>query len=129
MLRAARAAAVGVLHRFRQRAKVPLAKVAGGVALFFQQLGQRQLLRLHVAAVRERNAVAEWVPTGDATAARRAADRCRRIKPVELHSPLGHCIEVRRADDLVAIKPHVAPAKVITHDEHNVGSVYRIGSV
>ncbi len=107
---------------------MPLAEVAGGVPLFFQQLGQRQLLRLHVAAVRERDAVAERMPAGDTAAARRAADRCCRVKPVELHPPLGHRIEVRRADDLVAIKPHVAPAKVIAHDKHNVGFLRRQGA-
>ena len=73
-----------------------------------------------MAAVREWDAVAERVPAGDAAATRRTANRCCRVKPVELHSPLGHRIEVRRADDFVAIETHVAPAEVVTHDEHNI---------
>ncbi len=100
---------------------MPLAEVAGHVALFFQQLRQRQLLRLHVAAVGERDAVAIRVPAGDAASARRAAHWRRRVKPVELQPRPGHRVEVRRADDFVTVKPDIPPAKVIAHDENNVG--------
>ena len=127
MFRAARPAAVGVLHGFRQRAEVPLAKVSGGVALFFQQLRQRQLLRFHVPAVGERDAVAIRVPAGDAAPARWAAHRCRRVKPVELQPRLGHRVEVRCADDFVPVEPDIPPPKVIAHDEDHIGFVCRLG--
>ena len=121
MFHAARAAPVGVLHGFRQCAEMPLAEVARRVALVLEQLRQRQFLRLHVAAVGERNAVAIWMTPRDAAPARWAANRRRRVKPVELQPRLGHRVEVRCADDFVTVKPDIPPAKVIAHDENNVG--------
>ena len=38
-----------------------------------------------------------------------------------------HLVRGLCQQSLVAIKPHISPAKVITHDEHNVGFVCRLG--
>ena len=121
MLGTARSSTVGVLPGFRQRTEVPLAKVAGGVALFLEQFRQRQFLRLHVAAVGEGNAVAIRMPAGDAAPAGRTANRRRGIKAVEFQPRLGHRIQVRRANGFVPVKPNVPPAKIIAHDEDDVG--------
>ena len=74
-----------------------------------------------MAGVGERNAVAVRVSAGDATAACWTADWSRGVKPIEFHPRLGHRIEVRCADNRVAIEPHVPPAKVVAHNEHDVG--------
>ena len=127
MLGAARAAPVGVLHGFRQRAEMPLAEMAGRVALLLEQLRQRQFFRLHVAGVGERNAVAIRMPTGDAAPACRAANWCCRIKPIELQPRLGHRVEVRCANGFVPVKPNVPPAKIIAHDEDDIGFIRCLG--
>ena len=43
-----RTASVGVIFGFGKRAQVPLAKMARSIAVFLQQLSQRELLRLHM---------------------------------------------------------------------------------
>ena len=117
----ARAAPVGFLHGFRQRAKMPLAKVAGGVTLFLEQLRQRQLLWFYVAAVGERNSIAIRMAPRYAAPARRAANRRRGIKPIELQAAFGHCVEVWRLDDLVSVKTNITPSQIIGHEENDVG--------
>ena len=100
---------------------MPFAEMTSGVAMLFKQLRQCQFLGFHVAGICKINAVPKWMPAGDATAARRAANRRGGIKALEAQAVFRHRIEVRRADNFVAVESHIAPAEVVTHHEDDVG--------
>ncbi len=108
---------------FRQRAEVPLADQAGGVAGGLEpvgegRLGQRQAL---AAAGIELVAEAGLVAAGQQPGARRRAIRPGHVAVGEPHAGGGQRVEVRRGDVLAAVEAHVGIAHVVADDEQDVG--------
>ena len=96
-------------------AEVPLAVMAGGVALGFQDFRQADFLFSQVAFVRRPNPVAIRMAAGEHGAAGGRADRRARIETIEAQAGLRHCVEVGGLDDRVAVEARIAPAQVVGH--------------
>ena len=101
-------------------AEVPLAVMAGGVALGFQDFGQADFRFSQVAFVRRPNPVTIRMAAGEDGAARGRADRRARVETIEAQAALRHRVEVRGLDDRVAVEARVAPAEVVRHQENDV---------
>ena len=103
------------------RPDVPLAEHAGDVTGRFQFLGNRRLLRTHVAAV-VCDLDAKRMPPGQHTAPRRRANRRGGIESIKDKARAGHGIEVWRLNDRMPVVAGVAPTLIVRHDEHDVRS-------
>ena len=60
------AAAICVLDGFRESAEVPFSEVAGVVSVMFEEFWESEFAGLHVTGVGVVDAVAKWVPAGEA---------------------------------------------------------------
>ena len=116
-------APVGFRFGFRKRTQMPLAKMAGCVTMLLQQLRQSQLLRLHVAGIGKVHPVPVRVAAGNTAASGGTAHGRSGIEALKSQAALGHGIQVRGLDYLVAIKTHIAPAQIIAHHQYDIGPI------
>src|SRR5690606_13023929 len=86
---------------------------------------QGNLLRKQVAVVGEAHAIAEGMPSRQATAPRGTAHRCGGVKAIERQARLGHRVQMGRLDHRTAVEACVAPAQVVRHEQDYVGAWLR----
>ena len=73
------------------------------------------------------HSVAEWVATSNTAAAGGTAYGGGGIETLKAQASLGHGIQVWGLDYFITIETHIAPAQVIAHHQHDIGSVCRQG--
>ena len=107
-------------------AEMPFADGHRGIALPFQQLGDRMLFRTNADRAGRTDHVGQrdalGVAAGHHLRPRRRADG-RGVEAGEFHAFPGHAVQVRRAIQLRAERPDVAVAHVVdeNHDEVRFG--------
>ena len=105
---------------------MPLAEVAGGVALFFKNRSDGDLGRFKHALHREGDAKAVGIAPGVATSAGGGTHCSAGVKAGKSHSFGLHLVEVGSLEVRVTIVASIAPALVIGHDEDDVGPICRL---
>ncbi|OHB72155.1 MAG: hypothetical protein A2V70_20800 [Planctomycetes bacterium RBG_13_63_9] len=108
-------------------AQTPFADDARGVAGLLEQLGHGHVLRPQ----RHPGVAADQRVTGvqprHQAASRGRTDRAAGIAVRKPHTLLGHAIEVRRPDHLLAVAAEVAIAEIVGQDEDDVRRIGRRG--
>lgn len=112
---------IGVIHRLGQGSQMPLAKMSGGVALILENFRQGDLFRFEMTGVGVRDSVTEGMPSRQTTSSRGRANRRSGVEARETNAIGRHGVQVRSLDDPVPIEPHIAPAQIVGHQEHDVG--------
>ena len=111
----------------KRRAEVPLADVGGGVAVRFEQLGQRDfaLEQVHVVGAVVDHVVdagPDVMPTGHENRAGRRTDTAAGMEIREPHTVGSQGVQ-RRGLDGSAVDPDVAVAEIVDEQYDHVGPV------
>src|SRR5262245_7982290 len=108
-------------------AEVPVAKNAGVVAGGRELFGERYFGRIHHGASSKSvdGAGAVVVAAGHQTGPRRRADGTD-VEARQDRAFFGHRVDVRRADDRIAMNAEIAIALIVGHDEDDVRSGSRL---
>ncbi len=107
-------------------AEVPLAKDASAITGLLQLLGQCGRAQGHSFALQDgvRDAILEFMPSGQQRAARRGAGR-RDLEIGETDALAAESVQIRGPEDRVAMGAHVAVSLVVRQDEKDVGPIGR----
>ncbi len=118
-------------QEFRQVADVPFTHGRSGIALGLENLSNGGLLGVQADVVAWKqnagDAHSRWVAAGHQPGAGRRANRSKRIKVGELHSFLGHVVQVRGLDGFRTEDTDVLVALVVHENEDEVRCARALG--